>query len=451
MRLTATSDNTIVSADTILLSVTTKYHELYAVAARTLLINPDKEQREAYLFLCELLETVVGTLRPGHRVREAHAAGMDLARKKAAPAVLKGLSRFFGYGIGLAQKEELLSVSETNEREVERGMAFHVRVSVSSFHARKERSCLLIADTVIVGEKSNEVLGAAVARRYADVSYEIEERAPEEEKKAVVTGSRERQKIGDIEVGNDTVLLANRTRYKPQEAKSEEKRRKNQAELVERRLQELKQRLGRDKQLGEEQKEATKSLEDLCAYRTARFFPPEAGDGRIYVDKSNEALLLPLGEFGLVPFHISVIKNASMSCEKNWVFLRLNFHVPGSLTTNFSNNLVFPPMLGARRAYIKEMTFKAQNTGVSEGGNVPVRGLAGVFRAIKDLIKKVKNKDKEANDLKEVANQEALVLSKREKKALDKLSLRPHLFGKKTVGSLQVHENGLRFVTSKGA
>jgi len=45
---------------------------------------------------------------------------------------------------------------------------------------------------------------------------------------------------------------------------------------------------------------------------------------------------------------------------------------------------------------------------------------------------------------------EELILSKSKKVVLDNVNIKPTLAGKKTIGSLETHVNGFRFVTAKG-
>ena len=74
------------------------------------------------------------------------------------------------------------------------------------------------------------------------------------------------------------------------------------------------------------------------------------------------------------------------------------------------------------------------------------------FKAIKDLIKKVKAQEQEDHskqDSKEV-HIDDLVLIKGKKEVLENLVIRPNIVGKKTVGSLEIHQNGVRFSSQKG-
>lgn len=80
-----------------------------------------------------------------------------------------------------------------------------------------------------------------------------------------------------------------------------------------------------------------------------------------------------------VPFHISTIKNVSITPEGQMTFLRLNFHIPGGSV------LQFPAMNGSQDPlFIKELTLKNAN---SKNGQNHLNAAA---KQIKDLIKSVK-------------------------------------------------------------
>jgi len=90
------------------------------------------------------------------------------------------------------------------------------------------------------------------------------------------------------------------------------------------------------------------------SYKSEDKFPddPEVEKMMIHVDRRNDTVLMPI--FGVpVPFHISMIKNASQSVEGEYTFLRVNFEHPGASVirkekqdTQFTNPLL---------KFIKEM------------------------------------------------------------------------------------------------
>jgi len=66
------------------------------------------------------------------------------------------------------------------------------------------------------------------------------------------------------------------------------------------------------------------------------------------------------------------------------------------------------------------------------------------------MQKKVKTKDQEAQVREEHDIQEELVLLKGKKEVLDNLVIRPNIVGKKTLGALEGHVNGVRYTSQKG-
>jgi nucleosome binding factor SPN SPT16 subunit len=93
---------------------------------------------------------------------------------------LKHLPKVLGYGIGLNKKEDQLSIKEGNDRVIEKGMVFNVRLSLANFDSRPNRNCLLIADTVLAkesvdGSPSYDILTRGNPKNYGDISYSIDE------------------------------------------------------------------------------------------------------------------------------------------------------------------------------------------------------------------------------------------------------------------------------------
>jgi nucleosome binding factor SPN SPT16 subunit len=74
-------------------------------------------------------------------------------------------------------------------------------------------------------------------------------------------------------------------------------------------------------------------------------------------------------------------------------------------------------------------------------------------KSIKELIKVIRSKDNEEEVRKEDVHQIAekeLETIKGRKEQLENLVIRPNIVGKKTIGNLEIHANGLRFASQKG-
>lgn len=62
-----------------------------------------------------------------------------------------------GFGIGMAHKEDLLSISESNNLQIEAGMVFHVRITFKEANENGNLTMAGIGDTIVV-ESSGDVV-----------------------------------------------------------------------------------------------------------------------------------------------------------------------------------------------------------------------------------------------------------------------------------------------------
>lgn len=102
----------------------------------------------------------------------------------------------------------------------------------------------------------------------------------------------------------------------------------------------------------------------------------------------------------------------------------------------------FPNLNEPNQLFVKELTLK----NMTRGGE---NHLNTAFKQIKDLIKKVKSQEQEDATKQEnqAENLEELVTIKGKKEFLENLVIRPNIVGKKTVGNLEIHQNGVRFTS----
>jgi len=141
----------------------------------------------------------------------------------------------------------------------------------------------------------------------------------------------------------------------------------------------------------------------------------------------------------IVPFHVSTIKNVSKNEEGNYFYLRINFIHPGAGIIK-EGGYTLPELKGPNSFYVKELTFRSTNP----------KNLNSAFRLLKELIKRVKAKEFEEISKSSLVDQERLMLIKGKRPMLPDVTIRPNISGKKTQGSLEGHQNGLRFTSSKG-
>ena len=96
--------------------------------------------------------------------------------------------------------------------------------------------------------------------------------------------------------------------------------------------------------------------------------------------------------------------------------------------------------------WVKDITMKTKSTASNNRLSVASKQIKECLKSVKTL--ETESEVKAAQGEKEL---EQLVLIKSgRKEQLDNLVIRPNLVGKKTLGNLEIHQNGIRFSTAKG-
>ena len=72
-------------------------------------------------------------------------------------------------------------------------------------------------------------------------------------------------------------------------------------------------------------------------------------------------------------------------------------------------------------------------------------------KQIKECIRKCKVQDQEEDEKKEMIHaQQNLIAIQGRKDMLENVVIKPTLEGRKTIGNLEIHSNGIRYASSKG-
>lgn len=97
--LDAESTDKKLSSDTIIISVPTKYKDLYSLNSRTLVIDSDAKQKAAYTALYALHHDIIKNLTVDNELRKVYKTASENFTQKA-PDLVKFLPKEFGFGIG---------------------------------------------------------------------------------------------------------------------------------------------------------------------------------------------------------------------------------------------------------------------------------------------------------------------------------------------------------------
>ncbi|UYV66618.1 SUPT16H [Cordylochernes scorpioides] len=141
-------------------------------------------------------------------------------------------------------------------------------------------------------------------------------------------------------------------------------------------------------------------------------------------------------------------QNISQSVEGSYTYLRINFYLPG-MTIGKNESTV--PNVNSESPFLKEVTFKSSNQKEPGEPSAPAANLNTVFRLIKEVQKKFKNREAEEREKEGIVKQDTLVLStNKSNPKLKDLYIRPNIISKRIMGTLEAHSNGFRFTSVRG-
>lgn len=219
----------------------------------------------------------------------------------------------------------------------------------------------------------------------------------------------------------------------------------SQRKLHDAKIKEITERHKRNEIVAEAKKQRVKDLGKIQSYSSLKRMPQGMKQGQVFIDEENFTILVPVNQEQFVPFHVGTINNVTKSSEGQWTYLRINFHTP---SPGKSASLQFPDLKNDPKAvYVKELMLK--NSDPADRNHLSL-----VDKKIKDLIKILKTKDQEDEDkFEDEANnrqyQQLRVLQGR-RDMLENVIVKPNLEGKKSIGNLELHQNGVRYSSSKG-
>lgn len=420
------------SGSVIICAVGCRYNSYCSNIARSYLIDATPLQSKAYEVLLKAHEAAIAALKPGNKVSAAYLAALSVVEKDA-PELVPNLTKSAGTGIGLEFRESGLNLNAKNDRVIKEKMIFNVSIGFQNLPNQTKKSkseifSLLVADTVVVGEKIPDVVTSKSSKALKDIAYSFNEDEEVEERQSVKAEAN----------GVDAFPSKTTLRSDNQEISKEEQRRQHQAELARQKNEETARRLAGVGSGAGDSRSAARTTTDLIAYKNVNDLPPPR-DLMIQIDQKNEAVLLPI--YGsMVPFHVATIRTVSSQQDTNRnCYIRIIFNVPGTpFNPHDTNSLKFQGAI-----YLKEVSFRSKDP----------RHISEVVGLIKTLRRQVMARESERAERATLVTQEKLQLAGNRFKPirLHDLWIRP-IFGgrgRKITGTLEAHVNGFRYSTSR--
>ncbi|XP_050231916.1 FACT complex subunit SPT16 [Mercurialis annua] len=418
-------------ASVIIVAIGARYNNYCSNVARTFLIDANKMQSKSYEVLLKAQEAAIGALKPGNVLSAAYLAAVAVV-KNEAPELVPHLTKSAGTGIGLEFRESALNLNAKNDRIIKANMVFNVSLGFQNLqnqndNPKTQNYSLLLADTVIVGQTSPEVVTSKTSKAVKDVAYSFNEEE-EEVKPHAKPGVN----------GTKTVISKTTLRSDTGDISKEEMRRQHQAELARQKNEEIARRLAGVGGAAGDNRSSVRTSADLVSYKNVNDIPP-LRDLMIQVDQKNESVFLPI--YGsMVPFHVATIRTVSSQQDTNRnCYIRIQFLVPGTPFSPHDAN----SLKNQGAIYLKEVSFRSKDP----------RHISEVVQQIKSLRRHVVSRESERAERATLVTQEKLlrVGNKFKPIKLHDLWIRPVFGGRgrKLPGMLETHQNGFLFTTSR--
>ncbi|PSN69825.1 SPT16-domain-containing protein [Corynespora cassiicola Philippines] len=434
LKMNIEPDDSNLHAGVIISALGLRYQTYGSIVGRTYMVGPNKEQESMYKLLLSMHETVIKSIKDGVIAKDVYAKALGVLKSKN-PQLEKHFPKNVGYGFGTENKDNTLLISGKNNRQLKDGMTLIISTGLQDLENPKPQDkksktySLLLIDTVRVGPSDCAVFTKDTASDLESVSFFFND---EEEEEAKPKPKKERAPA--IAQTNITKTRTRHERPTNQDAEKEAQRREHQKELHAKKQQQGLETYGEGtKALNGTEEKKFKRFE---SYKRDNQLPANVKNLEIFVDKKNLTVILPI--MGRpVPFHIHTIKNASHTPETGFTSLRINFLSPGQGVGRKDDQ----PFEDPNAHFIRSLTFRSQD----------IDRMEQVTKDITELKKDVVRRDQEKKQMEDVVEQDKLIPIKNRKPfVLDLIFIRPQLDGKRMPGSVEIHQNGLRYVHGAG-
>lgn len=407
----------------ILCSVGARYHMHCTNIARTYMIDPAPSQRKDYAFLLEVQKVALKTMKSGKAVSGTMTAVKKFVSEKR-PDLISKLPKTCGFCMTYEFKESALTLNEKCPATFESNMVFNLAVGFEN--VGEDKYAVLIADTILIKDDEPMILTNA-AKLETDVTFDFKDDEDDEDEKEA-----ERLKAAQEKLAESS---GRRAKKSDTGNKSNSENKAKQLEGIQQKAhEEMKKRLL--KQQDDEIKTLAKQKKVSCYSDRTKMSGDDCRKLRIFIDKKNEALILPI--FGIpTPFHISTVKSCNKTDEDVGAALRVVFDTPTGVNLKKEYE-----MRGKGLVYLKEITFRSDN----------VSSLGNAARIIKEQQKRYKQQQTDKAQMATFVAQDELVRFGRGQyiPTIQNIFCKPTAEKKKVQGTLEAHSNGFLWTSRKG-
>ncbi|KAI9708840.1 MAG: FACT complex subunit spt16 [Chrysothrix sp. TS-e1954] len=419
-------------AGVIIASLGLRYQTYASLVTRTYLVDPSKSQESNYRFLLAVHESVIRDIKEGATASKIYEKAVNLVKTKK-PNLEGHFLKIVGWGIGIEARDGSLVLNSKNSRTLKDGMTFSITTGFIDLENPEAKSvkdktyALVISDTVRVAAGGEALVFTKDAGSDLDsVSFYFKE---SEDEKPEKTKPKKDSRVGAVAQSNVTKTRLRGERATNQDAEKEAARREHQKELHAKKQQEGLERFKSD--TGALNGVEEKRFKRFESYKRDNQFPSKVKELIVCVDERASTVVVPV--IGRpVPFHINTIKNASTNNEQGFTYLRLNFLSPGQGLGRKEDQSFEDP----NAHFVRSLSFRSKDH----------ERLAETARQITDLKKNSARREQERKDMEDVVEQDKLQeMRQRRPHRMEPVFFRPALEGKRLAGSVEIHQNGLRY------
>lgn len=439
LKLNAEPDDQNLHAGTLIGALGLRYSTYASLLARTYMVDPNKEQEQNYKLLLAARDGALKEIKDGASAKSVYERALGVIKAKK-PELEKHFVRSVGAGIGIEAKDINLSLNAKSQRILRDGMTLALQVGFSDLENPKatdkksQKYSLLIADTIRVTAGEPVIFTKDAGLDFdEDASWRFKEDESEEERPAKAKPKKD-SRVGAVAQSNVTKTRLRGERATNQDQEKEAARREHQKEIHEKKHNEGLERYSED--AGALNGVEEKKFKKFESYKRDNQLPSRIKDLAICVDERAQSVVLPI--MGRpVPFHVNTIKNASRTDEQGYTFLRINFLSPGQGVGRKEDQ----PFEDPNAHFVRSLTFRSKD----------MDRMDTITKQITELKKSTVRRENEKKEMEDVVEQDKLVeIRNRKPHRNEPVYIRPGLEGKRLPGSIEIHQNGLRYLHAAG-
>ncbi|ESK83469.1 fact complex subunit spt16 [Moniliophthora roreri MCA 2997] len=439
LRYTAEStEDNIAHKGVLLVAFGMRYRSYCANVGRTFIVDPTPDQETQYNLLLALQSELLSYIKDGVTAKDVYQHALSYVKEKK-PELEKNFVKSLGFGTGVEFRDSAYLLSAKNSRVLKKNMILNLGLGFSGLKDKGEDSYALhLVDTIKVDSDKSSLLTEGT-KSTKDCLFFLtpdseEDEKPQKSDRKPLTQPRANGTPAKKTAG--TKVLRNNRRAAADEVHQTAAARlaEHQKELHEKLQSEGLAKFSEEGS-GTSGKEG-KGWKKFQSYKGEGALPPDVEKLRITVDRKALTVILPVYGFA-VPFHINTIKNASKQDEGDYTYLRINFQTPGQLAGKKEDT----PFEDPDATFIRSISYRS-----TDGHRFDT-----IYKQITDLKKEVNKREAQKKEMADVIDQGSLIeLKGRRPVKMPEVFIRPAPDGKRLPGEVEIHQNGVRYVSPIG-